>query len=932
MSLLTTAFLALGIWALARFVVLELVKKSWQRAAGLRQVAKAGSLAAAEKLVQVSFTCAVTLLGLWILTVGIRALGAFTPENVWAAVRFLDFVAAASKSIGSGIPLVVLGLLVVAAVWYAWREGAEAIANQVMAHIASDLYARRFSLLDGRLPVDKPLSIEMILLPKRGDGRWARVASFVLSQGFISSAKVTGKFASRLGLIALCLSIVWVESGPLADLSTKTVNELIVSWGQKRTREELYSAAARSADKTPPAAESIEIANYIARDLIAAISRDPVFRFSQPPPTEVASLKRGLRIPMVRAAILATGTSSPSDEDLFARRRLFVPRSWEKGEDLLVESVVPVGSRKTKGEWLLAIPGVREVLPSVLEKFRAYRRSFAQPVSLGTLYDTVLDQVANHLWDLAPLETDSNTGKLARKIVDEFGEKLLKKYIETKFQQAIVRLATSDGPYDPATLAEAALAEERAVPRVSSGYLEDVDAATRPLLNAGQLAAKIQSAMRPSERSSSTGLQPPKAARYLAGSYLAPLDPPERYRAERRDPPPAEAFVRYDDLTDTKGQAKDEYALLTGLELSRQSRIFQERQAEKEAEFRDFGLGARGRDFRSTRPPPSRPRPAARKAIEASGDTRHPQWPVSGPEMSLRWSRSGASLTLHVKTAGDKPAEQLLGTFDSAIVHQALRFAADGRTLLVTIRSLTGGNQELRRILLHPSLEDSALGCTVARTDVSIANTLRQRFGPAPERQFAYIGLREEPNRTLPLTAGSTTGLQTSFRFVATRGAAAAPPVSGDERLVPSSEEVLGKIRGDVPRRDLRLLAEFMVLQRFFRSMLYGSLSERMELEQLVSLARETGERRELRRTPKWDLQYVPERQVPVWLENDNDCGFGPRKSSIPASPAREGERLQNPAPDFRALRGMRESDSIREAIRETYRRLSRPPTTADED
>ena len=104
-----------------------------------------------------------------------------------------------------------------------------------------------------------------------------------------------------------------------------------------------------------------------------------------------------------------------------------------------------------------------------------------------------------------------------------------------------------------------------------------------------------------------------------------------------------------------------------------------------------------------------------------------------------------------------------------------------------------------------------------------------------------------------------------------------------------------------MPRGELRLLAEFMVLQRFFRSALYGPLGDRIELEQLVSLARETRERRSSPRTPKWDLQYIPKEQVPVWLENDNDCGFGPSKLSVlGVSPARRGEKLRDLAPDYR--------------------------------
>jgi hypothetical protein len=863
MDLVTTAFLALGVWVLSRFVILELVKASWQKAALSRQLVKAASLAAAEKLVQVSFTCAATLLCLWIVSLGIRAIGAFTPDNVWAAVGFLDLVAAVSKFIAGSVTLVVLGLLAPGAIWYAWQEGEEAIANHVRAHIAR-ARARFSEDQDGKIHErldEKPLSIELILAPKHDHGLWTRIASFVLSRGFVSSASFTGRLVPRVGLVALSLSIVWVKADSLADASARTVNELIVKWEQKRTREDLHTASV-APDKTPTDAESIEIANQIASDLIAVMSRDPVFRFRQPPPPGTASAKRGLRSSIVRAAILDTERSSAWSGYLKGTR------SSGSAHDIVVKSAVRT-SPQDKGEWLLAIPGVAGVFPDVREKFKAYAQSFAEPVSPGTLYDTVLDQVARHVWGLAPLETDSGTGLLAKRVVDEFGVSFLKNYLEVKLQQMIIRLATSASPYDPVRIAEELRSEERAVPRTSVQYDKYLDAATGRLDNARELAATILPSARPAERKSSSGVQAVSATRYRAQTPILPTAPTEA--------PPAAAFLRYDDLTDARGNAVDSRKLESELQDRRLSHIADQRIAEREIDISDRDRVRSGFDrewdFRRETPRPQ-PRPR-RKAIEASGDDQHTPWTIQGPHVILRWSRNGKSLTLHARAAGAKQPEQVLGTFDSDVVHQALRFAADGRTLLVTIHTLTGGHGELRRILLHPSLENSALGCAVARIDVTIADVVRRRLGSGPERKFTYIGLRERPRHTQVADAGATTGhgnLRSVFEFVADPQVDTTSRSSGREPAAPSSQDVFREIGQIVSRGELQLLAEFTILQRFFRSALYGPLSDRIEPWQLVLLAQETRNLQASPRTPKWDVQYAA--RVPAWLDNDNDCGF----------------------------------------------------------
>lgn len=76
------------------------------------------------------------------------------------------------------------------------------------------------------------------------------------------------------------------------------------------------------------------------------------------------------------------------------------------------------------------------------------------------------------------------------------------------------------------------------------------------------------------------------------------------------------------------------------------------------------------------------------------------------------WNRSGGQIELVV---GKDSNRQSLGQFHPAIVQLALAYAADGRPTTVTM--VTTGVVPDFRILLHPALEDTGLGCRAIRLD-----------------------------------------------------------------------------------------------------------------------------------------------------------------------------------------------------------------------
>ena len=89
------------------------------------------------------------------------------------------------------------------------------------------------------------------------------------------------------------------------------------------------------------------------------------------------------------------------------------------------------------------------------------------------------------------------------------------------------------------------------------------------------------------------------------------------------------------------------------------------------------------------------------------------------PSLSIdRFSHSilpGPTAALELRLTHDDDTEIALGPYDPAIAHLALAYAADGRPLAVTI--IRAGPLRDHKILLHPALVDTGLGCRAIQLD-----------------------------------------------------------------------------------------------------------------------------------------------------------------------------------------------------------------------
>jgi len=79
----------------------------------------------------------------------------------------------------------------------------------------------------------------------------------------------------------------------------------------------------------------------------------------------------------------------------------------------------------------------------------------------------------------------------------------------------------------------------------------------------------------------------------------------------------------------------------------------------------------------------------------------------------ISWEERGARVELFLQSADGK--RRSAGTYDRDILHQALAYAADGRPVTVTM--ISASPVPFLKILVHPSLVDTRLGCEAIGLD-----------------------------------------------------------------------------------------------------------------------------------------------------------------------------------------------------------------------
>lgn len=228
----------------------------------------------------------------------------------------------------------------------------------------------------------------------------------------------------------------------------------------------------------------------------------------------------------------------------------------------------------------------------------------------------------------------------------------------------------------------------------------------------------------------------------------------------------------------------------------------------------------------------------------------------------IEWSDEDGKIRLSLQLSNEQSVG--IGLFSKEMINLVLKFVADGRLALVTIipHKSSSGRKE-QKVLLHPILENTLLGCKVIFLDRLVDTLYENRLHLEPisgmnlvsqvrvepytlddEFRFIYGPENSDVNPTWPfyftlyyLKQPSKPSMEYN-NFI--NDAKAAREHSPNMR-----KEVTGVIHQSLRDNDIDEnlfpdLRQFVVLQRVFRLALFGYFGNGFPVEQLIDLAQYT--------------------------------------------------------------------------------------------
>ncbi|VVP91182.1 hypothetical protein PS914_03140 [Pseudomonas fluorescens] len=276
-------------------------------------------------------------------------------------------------------------------------------------------------------------------------------------------------------------------------------------------------------------------------------------------------------------------------------------------------------------------------------------------------------------------------------------------------------------------------------------------------------------------------------------------------------------------------------------------------------------------------------------------------YPVGIDANQIRWTLQPATAATTTKVILEIMSNDQwvnLGAYDAAIVNQALRYAGDGRVVAVT--SAPGDGKLISRVTYtHPVLTDTPLGCRLAEADRLLDTFTAAYASPGKVPDVAGPGLPEQYRltedhtpqfRERRVSAGPDWAwmkrspdhlgnidiwVHTTFSL----GRGQAPDkVNGEASTIAMDfparglqqlrQRVSGRLPGYLkaqlysPSYDdfMAPLEDFVLLQRFFRTALAGSLGQDFPIIQLIALENATRSFVPYQPTIRWE--EVPEARL----------------------------------------------------------------------
>ena len=582
----------------------------------------------------------------------------------------------------------------------------------------------------------KPELNEPELEVDRSSGPWKRARTFLVSEGLVTNLGRGSRALLYAGLVLLFLSLVGMGTdgvGRALDVRIVEFEELSVHLTKEEARESFEQVVQAGRESDTPDGEELDEEDEAVLDLLAEefevafaesdLWQDPDAgpdpgpddRGRGPPASSLRSL-------IVRQQILDRSSSVRSGA-------AEVQRSFAQVEGLstIERDALRVYERASRVEGPRTSLGVRaradlravaQESPSTWQKLMVKARvryqgelaSFRRPAQISDVTRLLLSESVGAAIDGAPA-LQGEAGQLAKRIVSEVGTTAAERMYDVKLQRFVTDLA--EGRTMDQAVQGVRSSGERAGRIATSAERAVLIQVSRELPAESNLASKLESHP-PALRSKWTGdVNLPEARasvqRMLARSSST-MARPVSYVTD--------SLASYDDWfpgqqgserTTERGKVLEQHRARTSPPFSRTAPV-------RTRVARTGGTGARtevsstafrrARSFRMLRgfarvggvligrPP---------EEVDSTVDFRDFEWQrLDDGRLEFALVRADGEIFT-------------LGPYRASLVHLALVYAADGRPTAVTMTTATP-LAELK-ILLHPALVDTAMGCRIIELD-----------------------------------------------------------------------------------------------------------------------------------------------------------------------------------------------------------------------
>lgn len=752
----TLLIILLCAWGLTNFWLVPLTSKRWQASTLRQQAARAGVLAALEKIRDLSVVGLITLAAVMLLVgiAGITASGSGSSAAMIAAFASTYSVAKSwsedySVAIGT---LALLGAIIslylcargarrrVIEVWEArtneviedFKKGPETInaaandpqlrpfVEQLRTAIGEfhalrgqpdakpeELQAKhaRISQMFHFLAMEiaaKGFNVEEVLKQPTEEPTdasptwWRRVFGILASERLAKDLGLVRKPLSYVLTALIVINLLGWVAAPMANSMQLALNNLRVNALAQQAQRDLDQAlSVRDAEPAPQVQEASEISEDEVEhvtQMLANVAMTELLRTSISGESIQARNVTINNSRFVRAAIVGDTLDVANDADFIQKIRAETAEAVNQAGDAVTTDADAATRSALEQEIRPTVEKLRRNNPGL---FTRLAQRYAAPMGVADAQGKLMSEILGQAFGAVSGEASNEAGRQAKGVVKEIGKKAAETFAKSKANQYVAEAILESARPELAERLRANRARSD-FSFATSSWVDKVDQQLRDasVANDGWVTSKAANM----ERSVATGV---RMAAVNAHRHLPRQDTMTQEAFDRAAVQRTQSLVDYDSLFPAELGNAGGNAPVDGMRPS------------------------------ASAPPHSRSGGRARGGLSSSFHRAKVSFRIrgvvigrdlDGPGINvrdLRWEITPASKASPTQVSIDAFFDgswKQLGTFDASVVNQGIRYAADRRVVAATI--VPGDGVLVARMTnVHPALVDTPLGCRIIESD-----------------------------------------------------------------------------------------------------------------------------------------------------------------------------------------------------------------------